>query len=171
MSDDLVKQVLADQTIPDPVRKALSSGAELEEIRLDQLGRWHHGGQIIEHPRIADLFHKSINRTAGGTFVLEIWKFTYPIVVEDTPFFVEAIAVEESGKIVARLSDDSREEIDLATLRLTDADRLVCSVKEGRFEARFQRHPFHDLLTLAEERDGDLILTLGGRTQVLSSDI
>ena len=80
-----------DETLPDLVKKFLRQGYELEEIRLGATGKWTHEGLDFENPRITDLFSRSVGRTEGGTWVLEVGRFTYPITVEDAGFFVERI--------------------------------------------------------------------------------
>jgi hypothetical protein len=169
MSDDLRRQVLDDPSIPDPVRKALEGGSALEEIRLDDRGQWWHRDERIDHPRIRQLFSRSVDRTEGGTWVLRIWRFTYPITVDDTGFFVTAVEPREEGDgggpaIDLRLSDGSVERLDPITLAFTAPDRLVARVKGGRFLARFLRTAYHDLLDGWLEAEGErFALVLGDK--------
>ena len=170
MSDDLRRIVLADPTIPEPVRRALERGAELQEIRLDLRGQWWHAGARIEHVRIAELFSRSVNLTPGRTFVLEIGHFTYPILVEDTPLFVVGVQIDEAlGEVRARLSDGTRETLDLATLQLVEPERLLVSVKDGRVRARFQRDPYHQLLDHAHDGPDGPELVIGPRSFSLAN--
>jgi len=158
---ELRDQVLADDTVPAPVRAALEKGLTLEDIRLDAQGRWWHAGQIIEHPRIHELFSRSVDETEGGTHVLKIWRFTYPITVEDTPYFVTGVRVDASAPAVTLRLNDGSEEALPSELTLSGENRLVARVKEGRFEARFLRTAYHDLLQLAEEEAGGAAIVVG----------
>lgn len=162
MTDSLRRQVLDDPTIPEPVRKALASGMVLEEIRLDAHGRWWHRGEAIDHPRIVQLFSESVQQTEGGTFVLHIWHFTYPIVVVDTPYFVVRIDWRSEGPPQLVLNDGSTEALSPDALRL-DGTRLVIPVKDGQMTARFLRDAYHDLLDRVEDDDGVWVLALGAQ--------
>ena len=162
MTDDLRARVLADDTVPEPVRRALESGLVLEEIRLDGLGRWWHNGVLIGHERIVELFNRSVTVTDGGTYVLQVGPYTYPIFVDDTPFFVIAAFVSESASEVRiRLNDDSEERLELETLCYESEGGLRARVKAGKFDARFLRRAFHDLIDHIEEGDTGYVLRVG----------
>ncbi len=172
MNDRLREQVLADPTIPKPIRSALEQGLPLEEIRLDRFGAWWHAGQRVEHERICRLFHRSIERTEGGTYVLAIWHFTYPIVVEDTPLFVLRVRIPEDGteKVAVELSDGSTEQLELEDLRL-DGERLTTTFQNRPFEARFLRDPYHTLLDAVRDYPGGgYALAVGDTLQPLPFD-
>lgn len=67
-----VAQLLADTSLPEPVRRFLQSGATLESIYLDAEGRWFHQGEPFVNEALALLFTRSLVRTAGGTWMLSI---------------------------------------------------------------------------------------------------
>jgi hypothetical protein len=170
MTEDLRERVLADDTVPEPVRRALESGQVLEEIRLDGLARWWHNGVLIGHKRIVDLFNRSVTATDGGTYVLKVGPYTYPIVVDDTPFFVVAAFVNESASEVRiRLNDDSEERLDLETLCYELEGGLLARVKAGKFDARFLRRAFHDLIDHIEEGEFGYAIRVGERVVQLAS--
>lgn len=157
---DFTAAVLADTTLPEPVRQALLSGLSLERITLDGEGRWWHEGDPIDNPRIVELFNRSIERTAGGTYVLHIAPFTYPIEVKDTPYFVRNI--ELAGDTVRlQLSDGSEETLEGKSLRSLTGRGFYCAVKGGRFSARFSRPAYYALAEHIEEADGRFTLVLG----------
>ncbi len=160
---DLLSEALADDTLPEPVRRALSSGKHLERITLDAEGRWWHEGDPIDHPRIADLFHRSIERTPGGTFVLHIPPFTYPIEVRDTPYFVRqvTIAADATPPVHLRLSDGSEEALDLHSLRYVPERGFYCRVKAGAFAAHFCRPAYYALAEYVQEEGSRYSLVLG----------
>lgn len=160
---DLREEALADATLPEPVRRALASGMKLERITLDSEGRWFHEGGPIEHPRIVDLFDRSIERTPGGTFVLHVAPFTYPIEVEDAPLQVRQIELEGEPPASVRLwlSDGSEETLDPKTLRYVPERGFYCQVKDGLMTARFSRPAYYKLAEHVDEVDGSYILRLG----------
>jgi uncharacterized protein len=157
-----------DPTLPEVVQNFLRSGATLQEIRLDERGRWTHEGLQFENPRIERLFSRSVGRTEGGTWVLEIGQFTYPIVVEDTAFFVDRVQWEHSPPLV-HLSDETTEELALQSLTYEPGGRLYCAVKQGRFQARFKRSAYHSIMDYLSEDEGQIVLTVADTPIVLGS--
>lgn len=142
-----------DETLPEVVKSFLRKGAKLEEIRLLASGDWTHEGLAFENPRIIDLFNRSIGRTAGGTWVLEIGQFTYPIEVDDAAYFVERIAFDTHAVMLA-LSDGSHEQLDPTTLRYAPEGRLYCDIKSGAANARFKRGAYYAVAEYIEEQAG-----------------
>jgi hypothetical protein len=151
-----------DDTLPDVVQDFLASGADLEELRLDERGKWTHEGLDFENQRIVDLFSRSVDRTEGGTWVLEVGRFTYPITVEDTGFFVDRIDLDADPPELS-LSDQTTEPLDVETLEYEPGGRLYCRIKDGEFRARFQRPAYFDLAEYIVEENGDLVVELDGR--------
>lgn len=169
LNPDFTAAVLADTTLPEPVRKALLSGLALERITLDAEGRWWHEGDAIDNPRIVDLFNRSIERTTGGTYVLHIAPFTYPIEVKDTPYFVRHIELADGG-VRLQLSDGSEELLDLKSLRSVTGRGFYCAVKNGAFSARFSRPAYYALAEHIEEVDGRFTLVLGDTRTVIREE-
>ena len=139
-----------DETLPFVVQEFLRKGARLESIRLHANGRWSHEGLDFENPKIIDLFSRSVGRTDGGTWVLKIGQFTYPIEVEDTGYFVERTQVG-GDRVSLRLSDGTAELLDPSTLSYVPEGRLYCRVKGDGFRARFLRAAYYDLAEHIEE--------------------
>jgi uncharacterized protein len=161
--------ILADTTLPEPVRKALLAGMPLERITLDGEGRWWHEGDPIDNPRIVELFNRSIERTAGGTYVLHIAPFTYPIEVKDTPYFVRRVELVDDGARLM-LSDGSEEPLDVPSLRASVGRGFCCAVKGGAFSARFGRPAYYTLAEHVEEVDGRFTLILGNTRSVIREE-
>lgn len=151
-----------DETLPDVVKNFLRSGATLEEIRLDANGNWTHEGLDFENERIIELFNRSVARTDGGTWVLVIGRFTYPIEVEDTGYFVERLHWTSAAGPTLSLSDHTEEPLDPDTLEYRPHGRLYCRIREGQFRARFKKTAYYDLADRMEERDGGYVVNIGG---------
>ena len=156
-----------DETLPEVVKDFLRSGAKLQEIRLDSRGRWTHEGLDFENPRIIELFNRNVSRTEGGTWVLEIGRFTYPIEVEDTGFFVER--VEWGATPTLSLSDGTSETLDPTTLVYAGDGRLYTTVKDGEFRARFKRNAYYSVAEHIEEEDGKWVLQLDGSRHAIET--
>lgn len=148
-----------DATLPEMVQNFLREGGKLEEIRLDANGTWLHEGLRFENQRVVDLFSRSVDRTEGGTWVLKVGRFTYPIVVDDVGFFVERADWEASPPRIW-LSDGSDEVLEARDLRYADGGRLYCPIKEGRYEARFKRSVYHAIAEYLVEDDVGYLLRL-----------
>src|SRR5690606_24631335 len=124
-------QPTIDPTLPPFVRKMLEAGYVVESIRLDSNGRWWHRGNPVEHQRIAQLFSRNVARTDGGTWVLEIGRFTYPIEVDDTPRFVSSWALgPEGSQTELHLTTGDTVSIALDALRWDDRG-LVAVLSDG----------------------------------------
>ena len=151
------KNWLADPTIPVPIRQALQRGAVLESIELDSEGHFWHEGERITDARISDLFHRSIQRTPGGTYLLVVAPFSYPLVVHDVPYWVTGVALAtdcDSGDrpgLRVRLSDGSEEDLAIDTLRYQPRRGFVCRVKGGTMPARFSRPSYFALAEYVTE--------------------
>jgi hypothetical protein len=170
LSTDELNRILGDDSLPAPVRRALEGGAALERIELDAEGGWRHAGEPFTHPNLIALFHRSIGRTAGGTYVLSIPPFTYPILVLDTPRFVRHVRIDKApgaGGVTLLLSDGSEEALDPSTLAHVAERGLYCRVGAERWLARFLRPAYYALAELLVEEGGAYSLELpGGRASV-----
>ncbi len=167
----MTQDMAIDETLPEMVRNFLASGGTLESIRLDAESNWWHKGGLFEHKKVMRLFSRSVDRTEGGTWVLNIGRFTYPIEVDDTGFFVERVTFEDNNTVRLFLSDESTETLKPDTLRYQDGRGLYCTIKEGRFEAHFKRPAYYAFQELFEEQNDAYILRLGDKTiPLLSKD-
>lgn len=147
MSDAPIKDkglIDVDETLPDVVKEFLRKGYTLEQITLHAEGFWTHKDQKFENERIIALFNRSVDRTDGGTWVIDVGMFVYPIVVEDCGFFIEHVQVQDDG-ITLSLSDGHTQTLDVQTLSYEPEGRLYCDIREGAFKARFKRTPYHAL--------------------------
>lgn len=156
-----------DETLPEVVKNFLRSGATLQEVRLDARGNWTHEGLDFENPKIISLFSRSVGRTEGGTWVLEVGRFTYPITVEDTGFFVERVDLGQKPPVV-HLSDETSEPLDPTTLDYAAGGRLYCTVKYGEFRARFKRPAYYAIAERFVDDDGVVSVELGGERYALA---
>ena len=144
---------MIDDSLPEAVQGFLRAGHKLERIVLHENGVWRHEGLDFENPKIIDLFSRSVGRTTGGTWVLKVGHFTYPIEVERTGFFVTRVDFQD-GSIT--LSDHTIEPLDASTLSYEPDGKLFCRVKSGEFEARFLKDAYYAFAQNIEGDDQDL---------------
>ena len=131
-------------------------------IRLDRDGRFFHEGERVEHPGLEAAMHTWIARHPDdGRFILTNgYDWTY-FTVEDVPFFVRSVRVTPD-RVILRLSDGTEEAWDPAKSRVA-GDRLYTKVKNGAFDARFDRHAQTALGDVLDEEDGKLVARIGDR--------
>jgi hypothetical protein len=142
---------------PPPGRSRESS------IVLDAEGRFIHDGNVVEHAGMARAFASWIQRHPDdGRFILSNgYDWTY-FRVEDVPFFVEAVK-DVAGAPSLVLSDGTEEPLDPTTLRSGPTGALYLRVKNGTFDARFQRFAQLGLAPWLEETpDGGVELVISG---------
>lgn len=84
----------ADPSVPEALRRVLAAGATLTSIELDERGRWFHEGVEITHRRLSTLFHRGLHRTAGGTWLITLAPYSYPVRVARWGRFVVAMNLE-----------------------------------------------------------------------------
>lgn len=159
-----------DESLPPLVRKFLLQGGTLQNITLRANGSWAHEGCDFENPKITALFSRSVSRTEGGTWVLEVGRFTYPIVVEDTGFFVTHLDLSVTPARMT-LSDQTEEELDVSTMTYAeegDGGRLYCAIKGGAYKARFAKTPYYKLTDHFEADESSIYIELDGQHVTLT---
>ena len=134
-------------------------------LRLHHDGRWSHEGAPIRHRRLREHFDRSVRYLPEERkFVVVLRQFRGEIEVEEAAFFVRSFDAG-SGRIA--LSDGSEETLDPASLALSPLDgALLCRVKHalapGGLLARFAHGAHAELMQAVEEREGALVLSIGG---------
>jgi len=153
--------------IPDYIRELIASGEGIDEILIDKEGVWHHKGEKFTNEKIISLFSRSVNITADGEYVIHYGNYTYPVKVEDAPYFVTGVTFNGFGdfeKIILNLSSGETEELNCNTLYYKKNNALYCKIKNGTMPAKFKRSPSFNILERLEEgADGDFHLRLCGQ--------
>lgn len=135
--------------IPEYLRELLESGEEIDDIFLDKEGNWFHNGEKFINERIISFFSRSVNITENGEYVLHYGNYTYPIRVEDAPYFVTGVRFEGFGtfeRIFLTLSSGESEELHPLTLFCKSNHALYCRIRNGRMIAKFKRSPSFNIL-------------------------
>lgn len=133
------------------------------DIFLDKEGRWFHEGVEITHKLTVELFNKSIEKDPEGGYRLVVGPEWSPLTVEDTPYMVREVTVDEDRAGI-RLSDGTLEDLDPETLRVGNDNVLYCEVKGARFPARFTRPAYyHIMLNRLEETADGYAIRLGNK--------
>jgi hypothetical protein len=130
-------------------------------IRIDARGAWLHGDEPL-HPRVAELFARNVRPTHDGRYQVVLGQARQTIVVEDTPFRVKSMYLQEdrAGGLTAvrlSLSDGTEEALNPATLMQSSDHVLYCRiVRDGlSVPCRFAPGQYHSLALHAELDDDD----------------
>lgn len=124
-------------------------------IRIDKDGVWYYRGAEMIRKEIITLFSRNLRQNEAGEYLIELNDERCHVDVEDTPFVVKSVSlVNGAGKdfFSILLTDDNVEELNLDSLRISEANILYCTVKGGAFDARFSR-PAHYQLADSMEHD------------------
>jgi hypothetical protein len=132
-------------------------------------GKWYHQGAEIIHRPIFLWMIQSLEKNEEGVFIVHLNNQKCYLEVEDTPLVVvRADFVQEgtgeSELIRITLNDESQEELDPETLRVSPENILYCTVKNGQFPARFLRPAYYQIAQNLEEGEaGKFVLSLKKR--------
>ncbi len=143
--DALRAAAVADPEVPEAIRAALVDGAPLEAIRLDSRGGWSHREEPFVNRRVARLFARSLQQTAAGTWLLSIGRFTYPVTVDGSGWFVRRIRREADGTATAELTDGRTQPIDWSTLETDGSDYVGIRIDGGARRARLVDAAYADI--------------------------
>jgi len=154
--------------IPEYLRELLETGQTIDDIFLDKEGNWFHNGEPFLNEKIKSFFSRSVDITADGQYVIHYSNYTYPVRVEDAPYFVTGVRFEGFGtfeRIFLTLSSGTDEELDPTTLFCRKNNALYCRIKKRRLVAKFKRSPSFNILERLEEKpDGSYSVRLCGIT-------
>lgn len=137
-------------------------------ISVTRHDEWLHGGTPL-HPRVAELFMRSVVPRADGTYILKIGFDEQPLQVEVAAFFVRRVELDEvAGELRAaflHVSDGAHEPLRPETLEQGDDHALYCRLERHGLlvPARFLATPYNALATHVEPLGSGFALRLGGR--------
>jgi uncharacterized protein len=146
-----------------------TSDWKLPELSVDEDGDWHDERVRITHPGILANLRENLRRDAEGYFIQT--RVRIPVDVADVPWVI--LRAERRGETLhAYLNDGTETVIDPATVRIGANDVPYCTVKGGRFDARFSRAATFQLLTSVEldPKIGE-VLRLGDRAWSLRRSV
>lgn len=128
---------------------------------------------------LIQLFYQSLFLDEQNRYTLRLGGQTCLLEVEDTPFVVlettfhSAIGREQREGFMLRLIDGTQEVLNPETLAVGGRNVLYCTVKGGRFTARFSRGAYYQLARHIREdrRRGGFVLPVNGiRYPILTQD-
>jgi len=125
-------------------------------LRIDKEGRWFFHDEEITHRKTYLLFCQNLTRDESGRTILRIGQEQCPVEVEDAPLVVKTLdfVLADGGglkSIWLTLNDETREQLNQATLRIGAANVPYCRVRCGKFAARFSRGAYQLLLPYIQQ--------------------
>ena len=121
-------------------------------IRIDREGNWFYNNLPITNQNIYQYFNQHIVKDNEGNYLLKIKDQSVLLDVEDTPYLVKHINIIEGSplKIKVLLNDKTEEVLTWDKIWLKGDTQIYCLVKDGKFEARFNRNSQFELGSLLQ---------------------
>ena len=132
-------------------------------------GKWFHEGAEIIHRPIFLWMIQSLEKTEDGLFIIHLNNQKCFLEVEDTPLVIQQVDLVQEGPdkeshLRITLNDESREILDPGTLTISSESIIYCTVKNGRFPARFLRPAYYQLAEyITEDNLGGFVLKLNDK--------
>jgi hypothetical protein len=154
--------------MPEEIARRLLELRENSGIRLDCEGRFWHRGALIEHPGVAEAFHRWLGQDDRGRWVLRTDRDWCVVEVEDAPVVVRSVELAPGdGPVTLHLSDGTNEALVAASLEQSADHVLYCRIGRG-WSARFSRGAYYQLAErLEQDQAGQPALRIGGQLQAV----
>lgn len=128
------------------------------DIKIDKEGLWYYRGAHMFRKDILCIFFENLNLDNDGRYFVRLNQEICYLDVEDTAIVILSVNKTKdpsSGldRLEVLLSDDSKETLDLRTLTIGPENIMYCSIKEGKFTARFTRKSYYQLAEFIEQDD------------------
>jgi hypothetical protein len=131
-----------------------------QELRIDREGSWYWEGQEMTRLDIVKMFAENLIKDADGGYQVIMDGQTHPVLVEDVPFVIREVEIEEND--VTMILKDGRQ------LAMPDGEIVLkgdvpyLSLFQG-LDAKFSRHAWRRFLDYINESEIGFKLFAGGR--------
>lgn len=133
---------------------------------INKQGDWFQDGIKVRH-RLTYLYNqKLLDRDEEGRFFVDEGSGRLYVRVEDTPFVVKMVH-KHGGDFYVRLNDETEEKLDFTSLKINGRNIPYIKVKDKKFDARFSRPAYYELMKHAEKEGRDYVIDIGGSKHVL----
>lgn len=122
---------------------------------IDRDGNIWHEGTMISDPRFASIVFRSMEATADGLLVRCQGENCF-LEVEDVPYVIQDVALHTSevggiDRVGLLFPGGYLETLDPCTLEVSVDHVLYCTVRKGKFQARFSRNAYFKFAALLDE--------------------
>jgi hypothetical protein len=134
------------------------------DMLIDKQGRWFHEGSEIKRNKLVKLFSSVLKKEDDDYFLITPVEKAR-IKVEDVPFLIVEMEELEDKWLFRTNLDEVIElsEPDLFEMRESDLGNLPYLKVRNDLWARFNRNVFYELVELAQEQDGQLLIDIQGK--------
>lgn len=137
-------------------------------IYIDNRGNWFQDGIEIKH-RLTYLYNnKLLDRDVEGRYYIDDGSCRMYVRVEDTPFVVKTLRKEGEDYYIT-LNDETEEKLNLDTLRMNEENIPYTKVKSKKFDARFTRPAYYELMKHAVQDGEDFYIESKGQKHNLGN--
>jgi uncharacterized protein len=151
---------------------------ESSDIKIDKEGIWYYCGAHMFRKEILSVFFEHLKVDKHGKYLIEMGKEVCYLDVEDTAFVVTTVDKKKldgdaAHHIYIQLTDDSWEKLDLCTLNVGKDNILYCTVKDGKFAARFSRNGYYQLAEFIEheEKENRFFINLNNKKYFINNNV
>jgi len=135
------------------------------KLVIDKDGRWFQNGAEIIHPQVYCQFCAMLEHSPDGGYQVRMGREICRVEVEDAPFVVQRVEDPDDNGISILLNDGTTERFDPEQFWIGAHNVPYCTVKQGRFHARFSRPAYYQIAQYIEqgEKENELFLVVGIR--------
>jgi len=136
-------------------------------VFIDNTGNWFQDGIKIKH-RLTYLYNnKLLDRDEEGRYFLDDGSCRLYVQVQDTPFVVKMLRKDGEDYYIT-LNDETQEKLGLETLRINKENIPYTKVKNDKFNARFTRPAYYELMKHAVQKGEDFYIESRGHKHYLT---
>lgn len=115
------------------------------KIFIDKRGNWFQDGIKITHIWTYLSNNKNLDIDNNGKFFVDEGNGRFYVEVEDTPFVVKMV-YRNKDHFLVKLNDLTLEKLNFKTLYTGKENVLYVKVKKNKFDARFTRAAYYELM-------------------------
>ena len=146
----------------------MASEKNKPRIFIDKRGNWFQDGIKITHRWTYLENNKNLDVDEQGRFFVDEGFGKVYVEVEDTPFVIKMID-KKNDKFYLILNDETVEEFQLEHIWFGQDNVPYTKVKNDKYDARFLRPAYYELMKYAEQEGDEFYLKSGNKKIKINS--
>ncbi|MGH7884581.1 MAG: hypothetical protein ACRENO_02660 [Thermodesulfobacteriota bacterium] len=138
-------------------------------IFIDKRGNWFQDGIKITHIWTYLSNNKNLDADDKGNFFIDEGTGRFYVEVEDTPFVVKMV-YRNKDHFLIKLNDLTLEKLNFKTLFIGNENVLYVKVKNNKFDARFTRAAYYELMKNVAFENGNYFIENEGAKLTLKDE-
>lgn len=134
---------------------------------IDRNGNWFQDGIKVRHRWTYLYNNKLLDRDRHGRYFVDEGSGRLYVRVEDAPFVVKMVN-RKDNRFYIILNDETEERLDFGSFRMSGENIPYTRVKGGKFEARFTRPAYYELMRYARNEGNGYFIEEEGHKHYLS---